>query len=318
VITLFMLVINFNTGQSLMVAQPEGIEKEDVRLIKVDSKFHQEEKTRNLIITAIVILLILPWILYVYFLSKQLVKRSFNAKYSRMKSIYKMLVLEKKHLLAEKEDLLLEKEWMLNEIHHRVKNNLHTVICLLESQAVYLNGDALGAIKKSQHRIYAILLIHKRLYQIENIKTVDVSAFIEEFNSYLVDSYSSPCEIQYQFDIQPVNLEVTQAIPLSLIINEAVSNSIQHAFLHQKSGIIMITMHQYIDEITLVIADDGSGIDNAIIDRPAETLGLMLMTGLSQDLNADFKIENKQGTRIIITFNSYPIDQNEGFKKSTR
>ncbi|HTE25833.1 histidine kinase dimerization/phosphoacceptor domain -containing protein [Flavitalea sp.] len=72
-------------------------------------------------------------------------------------------------------DMIAEKEWWLKEVHHRVKNNFHTIICLLESQATYLEKDALQAIEKSQHRIYAMSLIHQKLYQNENLQVIDMS-----------------------------------------------------------------------------------------------------------------------------------------------
>ncbi len=89
----------------------------------------------------------------------------------RQKRRSNKLITSKNEML---EHLLTEKEWLLKEVHHRVKNNLHTVICLLESQAEYLEDDALKAIENSQHRIYAMSLIHQELYQLDDVKTIDM------------------------------------------------------------------------------------------------------------------------------------------------
>ncbi|MET3981835.1 two-component sensor histidine kinase [Mucilaginibacter sp. UYP25] len=199
--------------------------------------------------------------------------------------------------------LLNEKEWFLKEVHHRVKNNLHTVICLLESQAVYLENDALKAIESSQHRIYAMSLIHQKLYQSDDIKTIDMSLYLPEFIQYLNESFGTQHQVRFHLEIGEIQLGVSQAIPLALIVNEAVTNSIKYAFKPDFIGVITIAMEQIDQEITLIISDNGMGINPAIVNMPLESLGLKLMNGLSEDINAHIKFENEKGTRITITFN---------------
>lgn len=216
-----------------------------------------------------------------------------------------LLITQKNELL---EHLLKEKEWLLKEVHHRVKNNLHTVICLLESQALYLENDALKAIENSQHRIYAMSLIHQKLYQSEDIKTIDMSAYLPEFIQYLNESFGTQRHVRFHLEIEPIQLGVSQAIPLALIVNEAVTNSIKYAFAPGAIGIITVSMNQRGQDITLVIADNGIGMDPAIANMPLESLGLKLMNGLSEDINARIKIENDKGTRITIMFNADPLN----------
>ena len=129
--------------------------------------------------------------------------------------------------------MLAEKEWWLKEVHHRVKNNLHTIICLLESQAMYLEKDALQAIEKSQHRIYAMSLIHQKLYQNEDLQVIDMSVYLEEFIGYLKDSFDTQ-GIDFIIHVDPVQLNLQQAIPVALIINEGVTNAIKYAFENRK------------------------------------------------------------------------------------
>jgi two-component sensor histidine kinase len=216
-----------------------------------------------------------------------------------------LMITHKNELL---EHLLKEKEWLLKEVHHRVKNNLHTVICLLESQAAYLENDALKAIESSQHRIYAMSLIHQKLYQSEDIKTIDMSLYIPEFIQYLNDSFEMGKQIRFHLDIAPLQLGVSQAIPLALIINEAVTNSMKYAFLPGSVGIITLNLFRAGDQITLIIADNGVGIDPAIASQPTDSLGMKLMNGLSDDINAVICVENTKGTRITITFNEDPLN----------
>jgi two-component sensor histidine kinase len=213
--------------------------------------------------------------------------------------------------------LLDEKEWLLKEVHHRVKNNLHTVICLLESQAAYLKDDALKAIESSQHRIYAMSLIHQKLYESNNVKTIDMGVYLPEFIQHLNDSFGTQNNRHFNVDIEPLQLGISQAIPLSLIVNEAVTNAIKYAFPLNAAGTITISLHKKNDVISLVIADDGIGIDRDITKRSHESLGLKLINGLSEDLNGHINFENNKGTRISITFNIDPISKEGGISSNS-
>ena len=205
--------------------------------------------------------------------------------------------------------LLAEKEWLLKEVHHRVKNNLHTVICLLESQAAYLENDALKAIENSQHRIYAMSLIHQKLYQSDDVKTIDMDVYLKEFIRYLDDSFGNPSNIKMQFDIEPIKLGVAQAIPIGLIINETVTNSFKYAFPNNRRGIIKIALRQSDNLIELIISDDGIGM--VLIDsfEDAGSLGMELIKGLSRDLRGDFKLDVKNGTCIRVLFEINLLDK---------
>ncbi|WP_354457411.1 histidine kinase dimerization/phosphoacceptor domain -containing protein [Mucilaginibacter sp. UYP25] len=234
---------------------------------------------------------------------KQRMNRILKKHYSETRLANQTLAVEKSGLLAENDNLLTQKEWLLTEIHHRVKNNLHTVVSLLESQAFFLKNDALRAIEKSQHRIYAMSLIHQKIYSDENLKTVDISGFVPELIRYLKDSYGVHLSIQFHIDIDPIRVGVMQAIPLALIINEVLTNSMQHAFRQKESGsAIKVTINRSGDKVTLVISDNGVGIDVAVTRSRSGSLGLVLINGLSEDLDAFTQIENNNGTKVSVSF----------------
>lgn len=107
--------------------------------------------------------------------------------------------------------LLEEKEWLLKEIHHRVKNNLQTVMSLLESQSAYLKNDALAAIRESQHRVQAMALIHQKLYLSENVTSINMQAYIKELVNYLKESFDIRQQIRFDLDLEPVNLDGASA-----------------------------------------------------------------------------------------------------------
>jgi two-component sensor histidine kinase len=208
--------------------------------------------------------------------------------------------------------LLDEKEWLLKEIHHRVKNNLQTVISLLNSQSAYLDNDmALSAIKNSQHRIHSMSLIHQKLYNSENISTINMPNYIKELVEYLKDSFSLGQRIRFEIKVAPLELDVAQAIPLGLILNEAITNSIKYAFPDDQTGMIYITLEATTENrYLLTISDNGIGAETDFTDTKANSFGMSLIKGLSDDLEAKFTMENNNGTILKIEFSQeFPINQ---------
>ncbi len=198
--------------------------------------------------------------------------------------------------------LVDEKEWLLKEVHHRVKNNLHTVICLLESQAKYLEKDALKAIENSQNRIYTMSLIHQKLYQSENLTSIEMSEYIPELVNNLKISFGTNDNINFQIKIDQLLLSTAMAIPLGLIINEAVTNSIKYAFPDQQTGNVKILLTATINEAVLVISDDGVGLQDNPLYTEYNSLGIEMIKGLTTDINAKIKFESTLGTQITISF----------------
>lgn len=201
------------------------------------------------------------------------------------------------------EHLLEEKEWLLKEVHHRVKNNLHTIMSLLQSQSAYLKDDALKAVQNSQHRVYAMSLIHQKLYQNENSTNIDMMLYLPELLQYLRDSFDIKHQIQITTDIKNIHLDISKAIPVGLILNEAVTNAIKYAFPSGRRGEITISMERIADKrIRLCIADNGIGIPDNWNKMQRDSLGLRLMKGLSDDVRGDFSIDNSYGTKITVEF----------------
>jgi two-component system, sensor histidine kinase PdtaS len=207
------------------------------------------------------------------------------------------------------ERLLTEKEWLLKEVHHRVKNNLHTIICLLESQAAYLENDALKAIEISQHRIYAMSLIHQKLYQSQDIKMIGMDLYINEFVQYLADSFGPPANIRIRLVIEPLKLGISQAIPLGLILNEAVTNSFKYAFPDSKPGEIVIGLKQTGNIVELVISDNGIGIQHQVDENEPHSLGIELMKGLTRDIKGSITFGIGIGTKITVVFAVDSLDR---------
>jgi two-component sensor histidine kinase len=218
---------------------------------------------------------------------------------NRNKKRVNKIITQKNELLDK---LLTEKEWLLKEVHHRVKNNLHTILCLLESQASRLKNEGLAAVEDSRHRIYAMSLIHKRLYQSEDIKSILMDKYIGELVEYLDDSFKGESGIRFILDIEPLRLNIAQAIPVALIINEAVTNSMKHAFPDKRPGMVTISMYKNGDEITLLLADNGIGIGDCPTVTDTGSLGLELMKGLASEIHGRIEFAGESGTKITMIF----------------
>jgi two-component sensor histidine kinase len=275
----------------------------DIQLLTKQDRLQKKELQqasvlRNITLAAVALLIIVLILLYNRFRLKQAANHQFELKQQE---------INQKN--QELKDMLAEKEWWLKEVHHRVKNNLHTIICLLESQAMYLEKDALQAIEKSQHRIYAMSLIHQKLYQNEEIRSIDMSLYLEEFIGYLKDSFDTD-KIEFNINVEPVHLNLSQAIPVALIINEAVTNSIKYAFPDTNEGKIFILMNETADIVNLTIADNGKGfVPNNEVEN--KSLGMQLIKGLSKEIKGTVSIEGIDGTKVIIQFKKETISSTE-------
>lgn len=200
--------------------------------------------------------------------------------------------------------LVEEKEWLLKEIHHRVKNNLHTITSLLESQSAYVQNDALAAIKDSQHRVHTMSLIHQKLYQNENLTSINISAYIHDLIDYLKQSFDIKYQIQFKISSDPVELDVSQAVPIGLILNEAITNAVKYAFPENKQDATITVSLELVgsDYIKLMVSDNGIGLPADFETGKKGSLGMILMKGLSREIKAEFLITSMNGAHISISF----------------
>ncbi|UPK70969.1 histidine kinase dimerization/phosphoacceptor domain -containing protein [Chitinophaga filiformis] len=205
-------------------------------------------------------------------------------------------------LISSQNKLLGEKEWLVKEIHHRVKNNLQIVMSLLNTQAAFLDDkDALNAIRESRYRMQAISLIHQKLYQSDNVALIDMSTYINELVVFLKDGFSDVNRIKFDLQIAPVKLDVSQSVPVGLILNEAITNAIKYAFTG--NGTIIVSLQPTgNDVLTLVIADNGKGFPDGEIPTQKDSMGMMLMHTLAEQLDGCLDIKSCSGVTITVRF----------------
>jgi len=266
------------------------------------SRFNTE---RNVTICAMVLLLSLIGLLYKHFHVRQRANLLIT-KRNDVITNKNELITTQNEMIAKKnrqtELLVTEKEWLLKEVHHRVKNNLHRVICLLESQAAYLKNDALRAIEKSQHRIYTMSLIHQKLYQSGDVQTIDMSTYVHELVDYLKESFEVADHVDFTVKVDRIDLDSALAIPVGLIINEALTNTIKYAFPAGRRGSVLVALFGRGDIVKLKIEDNGIGIGNNSHDEGRISLGMELIKGLTKEIHGEIKIRGHQGVSIVVTF----------------
>ncbi|MVM31160.1 sensor histidine kinase [Spirosoma sp. HMF4905] len=260
----------------------------------------QAHRTRNIMLAGLVLTLIIIALLFNRYLIKQRTNRKLVANQRELDQKNSFL----ETLNTEQDKLLKEKEWLLKEVHHRVKNNLQMVTSLLYSQSVYLQDDtARLAVKDSLRRMQAMALIHQKLYQDENTSSIAMPEYINELTCYLQESFDDSGQITFRQTIEPLSLDVSQAIPLGLIVTESIVNTIKHAFLNGQKGVVRIELQQDgPDYLVLKIADNGIGLPAGLDLKEYNSLGLELMQGLAKQLNGHFKIENNNGVLVTVRF----------------
>ncbi|GAB4530728.1 MAG: AAA family ATPase [Pleurocapsa sp.] len=200
---------------------------------------------------------------------------------------------------------LQEKEVLLKEIHHRVKNNLFVVSNLLEMQASYLEDpEVIKIFENSQSRINSMALVHQHLYGNSKLDRIDFNKYISALTDSLYYSQGlEEREIELILDVDPIELNVETANPCGLIINELVSNSIEHGFGDRDQGKIWVCLKQnQTEEIVLTIKDNGVGFPEGKDLQNSDSLGLELVCTLTEQLDGTIELDCTNGTTIAIVF----------------
>lgn len=199
-----------------------------------------------------------------------------------------------------------EKDTLLREIHHRVKNNLQVISALLTLQSSHLkNAQAKTALQEGQDRVQSMALIHKDLYQHDNLKGVNTKDYLEQLIDNLLSSYKiGEREIALNLDIQEINLDVDTMIPLGLMINELISNALKHAFGGIENGILSISLKEEDATLKMTIADNGVGLDD-VGDIQNKSFGYSLIESFARKLDAEIALTNDDGLGVHLTINNY-------------
>jgi PAS domain S-box-containing protein len=213
---------------------------------------------------------------------------------------------------AEEALIKLEKT-RIKEIHHRIKNNLQVISSLLDLQAEKFKDETVRqAFSESQNRVFSMSLIHEELYKGNEAYTLDFSSYLEKLAENLLKTYSASSKnIRLNMDLEENTfLDMDTAVPLGIIVNELISNSLRHAFTEKKEGEIRVRLcrdeeksneiHNLI--LSLTISDDGKGIPEDLELENIESLGLQLVSTLVDQLDGELQLKRNNGTDFTLRF----------------
>ena len=213
-------------------------------------------------------------------------------------------ITQRKKAENEIKNSLKEKEVLLQEIHHRVKNNMQIISSLLNLQKQYVDEEeAIDVLMESQNRVKSMAMIHEKLYQSHDLTSINISDYVKSLVKDLFSSYSIPAsQIKPIIEIDDVKLNIETAVPCGLIISELVSNSLKYAFPLEKKGEVSLSLKPNGKRFELIISDNGIGFPEDIDFKNTESLGLQLVNSLVDQIDGEIKLDRSNGTMFKITF----------------
>ena len=202
---------------------------------------------------------------------------------------------------------LKEKETLLQEIHHRVKNNLQLVSSLLSLQSEHVeDSSAHSALMQGQNRVQSMALIHQNLYQGEHLTSIDIKTYLQKLVSNLIDTHSiDDKKIEFEMNIEALEIDIDTAIPLGLITNELVINSLKHAFKNKSKGVITVELYEDEKALTLVVSDNGIGLEKEEEILDEHSFGFRLVKAFTTQLEAKLEILTQEGTSFVLRVPAY-------------
>ncbi len=226
------------------------------------------------------------------------------AYYLRKKMHYEKKITKQNEIITKS---LSEKEVLLKEIHHRVKNNLQVVSSLLSIQSRSLKDPkAIDIIEEGKSRVNSMSLIHQNLYTKNSLSSVEMKGYIKKLANNLIKTYNiSTDEISYIDEVEEIYLDVDTVMPLGLIINELISNTLKHAFPNDSYGEITISLKEESNQLILQISDNGVGFEAIDILQKDGSFGHSIIRAFKKKLDASIEIESNNGTKVTMTINKY-------------
>jgi len=236
--------------------------------------------------------------------------------------LYRNAVIRKRHnaILEKTNSELTRKNYevqtLLREIHHRVKNNLQIISSLLKLQARKISDEStLEALRTGQARVRSMALLHQRLYRGDELKEIPMQPYLADLTQSLLDAYQvDENRIQLRTDLDDLSLDVDAAVPIGLIVNELITNSLKYAFPDERTGEIRMTLKQKGENLHLQVSDNGIGmqLDGGQPVTNKSSFGLELVASLAQKLNGQLSFFNGIGSKtelIVPNFSTKVMPQ---------
>jgi two-component sensor histidine kinase len=298
-------VENINISALLEIEYEVGLKDKEIAIQRIEVEMAEHEVIKQkgrkeVLFVAAILMLVIVVILLLTIIQRR--KRTTKLK-------EKSKQIEEQNKIIEK--ALVEKETLLKEIHHRVKNNLQLISGLLELQAVQFDDENVKEMmEEGKSRVRSMSLIHQQLYQSNDLGKIDFREYLNKLTNDIAIAFNKQeKEIKFQIKVKQFTLDINNAVPLGLIVNELITNAYKHAFKGRNKGNIIIEVVQVENEQTqLRIIDDGIGLPKEFDPYSKNSLGLRLVQGLIRQLDGEYAYECKNGAQFVLQF------KNEIFK----
>jgi two-component sensor histidine kinase len=222
-----------------------------------------------------------------------------NKQYSELTDLLK---ITKDDQLTIKNSLK-EKEVLLAEIQHRVKNNLSVIIGLFNLQKSNASSEeARQAINEAKNRVLSIAMVHERLYKKQDLSHINLKHYVSELAKEVVRSHPLHNKVSIIEELENIDVDITKAVPIGLVVNEIITNSLKHAFT--KAGVqpsIRIILTSHFGQISVKIQDNGIGFHEHEV-RNDRSLGLTLIESLAEQIDGNIHYTNSQGASVKLSF----------------
>lgn len=208
-------------------------------------------------------------------------------------------------LQTELEDSLHEKDVLLQEVHHRVKNNLQLVSSLINLQLARVpGGESRTVLEECQGRIHAVAIVHEAIYSARDYARVPIVNYVRSLASGISHAVgTSGRGIEFELEIGDERLPVDKAIPCGLILNELISNAVKHAFPDGRLGTVRVLSSSTPDQkMEVIVSDDGVGIPQGFSPESCESVGMQVVCALVEQLDGTLEVSNRGGSQFRLTF----------------
>ncbi len=270
----------------------EDIIKEENKNLLLNKQLNQSKLNYSIFI--IILILIAGFLFYLSFKRRLKLEQIHKARLEIRNKVLKETLISKD-----------EKEVLLKEIHHRVKNNLQIINSLIRLQSHYMTPkNYVNKLGDTENRIRSMALVHEKLYKSKELSKLDAKEYIQDLVNNLISSYETTTLINIEYLIGDMHYSIDTLVPIGLIINEVVSNSIKYAFQGRDEGEIYIKFCSECKEgkTVLHIKDNGIGADLDVDELSSDSLGMELIQSLAEQLNGEIKLNIDEGFDYFFTF----------------
>jgi two-component system, sensor histidine kinase PdtaS len=216
-------------------------------------------------------------------------------------------ITDRKHSQDKLKRSLNEKQALLQEVHHRVKNNLQIISSLLSLQAGLVEDEEAAAkLLDSQHRVSSMAMIHERLYQHDDMSSIDLAEYVGDLAVRLFSSYAPSPSITYSLILDSTSLSIDQSIPCGMILNELITNALKYAY-PDGAGEIVVRLFSAGKNVHMTVSDAGIGMPTAFDWRKSKSLGMTLVRQLTGQLDGTLELGTQPGTSFTVSFTKHSL-----------